>query len=163
DQLKDQQNFSDFITTGGLVGEPHASTGYNDMIGFETNTGGRQSPATTLLHEGGHAKIALEYYKLRQKYEETKDERYLDQMMELSYKMSARESPGFLDNEEQFVNSNYETPHAQRMGEGIRTSDHGNRAYQTAGPFTSQPASVVGPIQNPPGVIPPSVWLRINR
>ncbi|MFZ6009512.1 MAG: hypothetical protein ACOYXT_04125 [Bacteroidota bacterium] len=163
DQLDNQQNMSDYITTTGLIGTPYAGTTYNDLVGFETNTGGRQSPATTLLHEGGHARINMAYYELAQKYRETGDERYLQQMDALQNQMSGRDSPGYLDNEEKYVNDTYETPHAMRMGEGIRTSDRGNKSYQTAGPFTSLPSSVAGPIENPPGILPPSVLLRINR
>ncbi len=160
-QKKEDRTLGDGITTMGLVGTNYAQTSYNDLVGFETNTGGHQSPSTTLCHEAGHARISMQYYQLAKKYVETGDEKYLTQMNSLMVEMNDNNSPGFLSNEEKYVNDTYETPWAIKMGEGVRTSDYGNRVYQTAGPFTSYPASTPGPVNSPLGIIPPSVWLRI--
>ena len=159
---KKERMQGDGITTLGTVGSNYAETTYNDLVGFETNTGGFQSPSTTLLHEGGHANQRMKQYDLAKKYLNTRDPKYLVEINDMTNQM-AEPAAGYLDYEEKYVNDNHETPFAQKMGEGIRTSDYGNRTYQTAGPFTTLPANVAGPINIPSGQIPPSVLLRIKQ
>jgi len=151
-----ERSVGDAIVTLGFPGAKEAITTYNDLVGFETNTGGLQSPLSTLYHEGGHAYLRLTYYKLAQKYLETNNPKYLIEMNNLVEKMDSK-AEGYLDYEEKYINDQYETPLARQMGEGIRTSDYGNKVYETSGPFTTMPKNGVGPINLPLGRLPTSV------
>ncbi|TAF63629.1 MAG: hypothetical protein EAZ55_13655 [Cytophagales bacterium] len=153
----DDAKLSDGITTLGIPTTNVARTSYFDLVGFKTNTGGLQSPVSTLYHEGGHAYLRLQYYQLAQKYQETKDPNILIELERTIEKMESTTSTDYLNDEEQYVNETYEIPLAKQMGDGIRTSDFGSKTYETTNPFTSKPKGFIGPINLPPGKLPKSV------
>jgi RHS repeat-associated protein len=135
----------DGLTTQGQPGSNLAATTYYDLIGFETNTGGRQSPVSTLYHEGGHAFIRLQQYNMAKSGDKKGAYLWEDQLN------GPAADNGYLSHEEQLVNETYEVPLAQYMGEGVRNGDYGHKKYQTAGPLTNQPSTVVGPPALPVG------------
>lgn len=140
-----EKMLGDGIITMGLAGSNVAVTTYYDLLGFETNTGGLQSPVPTLYHEGGHAFIKLQQHNMAKSGDYAGIEAWEQQLN------GAATAAGYLNYEEQFVNETYEVPLARYMGEGVRNGDFGNKKYQTAGPLTNQPSTFVGPPNLPVG------------
>ncbi len=90
---------------------------YNPESGLETEEGEKQSPATGLLHELGHAWGFL-----------------LDNKNYIDRRNDDTESDNWDNGEEKFVIEKIENPAAKKMGEGTRSSHRYKRFYRALSP-----------------------------